>query len=439
MVMFGAPRGRLSTKVIFATLGLVACRPGPGPTPGPEPGPPGPGTGPSGGPVGACDVRYTAADYAASPRRSDGVDPGLSSGPRPTFVASTSTASGPVTYAVAGRENGGTELHRGLLLNFDESGTLRFGHSFSHCAQDEVESVAVFDDGSLAASTTYVTGETIRTDLIKVSASGEVVWRHLLAEDSCRRASCFTNVHSEIEIDHKDESVVAAVQGTTDDLVMVRVAADGRELRRRVLTPEATEIPGQTLASLAIYEEPRTTAYSEVLVGLRQQAMLLTATFDKRWVQPVSGAGHVEVAMCDRERFTFLAVGFEFMSNEHVVSGYSKAGSRLFGWRVAGDPSAGTPAYGVARGDLFNLGCHEQKVPELVMRKSDGASENNRDIVGLMLLHDGTIHRIFDARLPEGAAIAGSAGVGLGADALLARQDGKFRMIPFAAVGWTPR
>lgn len=383
-------------------------------------------------------MRYTAAEYAASPRRSAGVDPGHSSGLRATFVASPSSVS-PVTFAAAGRENGGSELHRGLLLNFDEAGGVRFGYSFSHCEQDEVESVAVFADGSLAASTTYLAEGTLRTDLIKVSTSGEVVWRHLLAQDSCSVPACFSNVHSEIEIDHHDESVVAAVQGSTDDLVMVRVLADGRELERRTLTPEETGIPGQALASLALFEGLRTARHSEVLVGFRQEALLLSSSFHPRWVQPVRGGAQVEVAMCEPERFTFVTVGHEFMSGEHVVSAFSKAGSKLFGFRFAGDPVTGSPAYGVARGDVFNLGCHEQNVPELVMRKSDGSSESNRDVVGLMLLHDGTVHQVYDAELPEDAAILGFAGVGLGADAILVRQEEKFRMIPFTSVGWRRR
>jgi hypothetical protein len=126
------------------------------------------------------------------------------------------------------------------------------------------------------------------------------------------------------------------------------------------------------------------------------------------------------------------------MSNEHVIASYSKAGTPVFSWRVAGD-GASHPAYGVIRGSVFNLGCNEQQTPELVMHRSDGGREFHREIVGLMLLNDGVIHGIFDASFAEPAQFAGHAGVGLSRNALLLNEEGKFKMVAGGRVGWTRR
>ena len=416
--------------------GASACGPRPPAGPGthmPDPS----GSGPDGGRDGTCDAVYAdAAAYAESPLSSRGVNPGFSLGDRARFVSGR--ASDPrFTYAAAGREVGGTPLqNHGLVMNFDQNGALRWARRLSHCEQDEAESVAVFPDGALAVTNSYRLGDRGRTDLLKLSPTGDVLWRHTLRDSSC--AACLA--HSEVEIDRHDQTVVAAVHQQGGPIVLIRVASTGSELRRRELG--ATALGGHEpfgIADLAVYDGSPEGPPSPIVLGLRNRAVLLDAALGVTRVIDVPGAAMVEVALCKRDRVTVASVGAEWMSGEHIVTEYSKDGtSSTFSLRVAGGGPS-DPVYGVLRGDRYNLDCHEQRVPELVMLRAESGTEFNDQAVGLMLGSDGAPIFIYDARLPAGATLAGNAGVGLSGNALLLWQDGKFRAQTSAATGWTQR
>jgi len=133
--------------------------------------------------AGACDASFpTEASYTASTGLSGGPHPLGRERDRPVFLSDGST------LPARGLTVGGHDGAHGLLLRYDEARSFRWGRSLSHCTRDEVESMATFNDGTLAVITAYYTGTRQEIALSAYSAAGSLLWQRVLtgSANSCR-------------------------------------------------------------------------------------------------------------------------------------------------------------------------------------------------------------------------------------------------------------
>ena len=400
--------------LLLPTVGIVAllaCEPIPAEDPDP----------------GSCDADLpTLADYEAAEGTSRGTRPPGHSNERPSFSTARSLDDAPYTAVVGGRHG-----QQGLLLSFDAGGAYQWGRLLGHCEYDEIESVAQFADGAIAATTSFRADGEMHTELLGFLPTGETAWRVPL----CTSSAAFDEHHAAVEIDHSDEAAVVAATCGGSTLHLRRVDASGATVVSRDLT--AADLPGvdlPTLTDLAVDRFPGSAA-SDILLGFRATAVSLDAAFGVAWTfptDPMSG-GSVEVEACGSYAYA-AATGEEFLSGEHVLYQLDRGGAARWSHRMEDDDWGGPQ--GVLRGDRFNLRCNEQDLAEIVMFASRGGTEYPREIVGATFLTDGALFQTVEGTRPDGVFHRGTAGVGASAPALLVLEGGRFSVQGEERFGW---
>jgi hypothetical protein len=392
--------------------------------------------------AGACDTSYGSdAAYRASPHTSRGAFG--TNGDRPVFVADKST------LADRGLMIGGREGARGLLLRYNANRTFAWGKSLSRCYGDTVGSIAIFNDGTLAVTTSYYTGTHQESALSAFSRTGRLLWQRVVES---RPNACTTcpgpSLHAIVATDASDDTAVVAVSDGYEGIVrLARIDRYGNEIQRRTYTNAELQLgPSGGPADIATYRNAGTP--SDVLLGFPEGAVLLDAGLGLRWGRPLSdmlGAypySGVEVEICTPQDLYIATTGVEYFNGQDVISSYDTAGNVRWRVDIREARSYGTaPAYteplGLLRPRRFALRCNEQDLPELTfIRTADGRSFE-RDIRGLTLLHSGAVHRKYQGVFPTTGSFAGATGIDESILDFLSLQSGKFSLLSRSTLGWT--
>jgi hypothetical protein len=390
--------------------------------------------------AGACDASYTTdAAYRASPHSSRGAVGMIDD--RPVFVADRSTLAG------RGLMVGGREGARGLLLRYNENRTFAWGKSLSHCYGDTVGSIAIFNDGTLAVTTSYYTGTQQVSALSAFSRTGRLLWERAVQSKPNVCTTCTTPTsHAIVATDRSDDTAVVAVSdGFDGNLQLTRIDRYGNEVQRRTFTQVQLGFSSGP-ADIATYRNAGIP--SDVLLGFPQGAVLLDASFNLRWVRPITdmpGGDYpysgVEVEICTPQDLYIATTGVEYFIAQDVISKYDRAGTSH--WRIDvgearsyGSAPAYTEPTGVFRPSRFALRCNEQDLPDLTFIRAADGRTFERDIRGLTLLHTGAIHRKYLGAFPTTGTFDGATGIDESILDFLSLQSSKFTLIPRSTLGW---
>jgi hypothetical protein len=396
--------------------------------------------------AGACDAAFeTEALYLASPERSGGPLPRGRHGERPVFVSDKST------LALRGSTVGGFHGLKGLLLRYRADRSFVWAKTPSHCVRDSVQSIATFNDGTLAVTSSYYTGSRQESILSGYSQAGTLLWqRALLGSASSCSATCSLSQHAVVAVDPSDDTAVtASSDGYGSAVVLARFDRFGNELAHRSYTSSTLEL---NLAGgpydIATYRFA-TGARSEVLLGFPLGALLLGPSLDVRWVRPLAAStpgefaySDVEVEICSRSNLYIATTGVEYFSGQDVVRNFDAAGVERWAIELrTGATYGAAPAYtgplGLLRPDRFALSCNEQDLPSLAFFRTEAGSEFPREVRAVTLLNDGRVTRRYRGLFPAGRAFAGASGIDASVFDFLALTAGKFSLQPASALGYT--
>lgn len=400
---------------------------------------------------GACNASYaTEAAYLASPYRSYGARPGGSHG-RAAFVSDRSTLAARGHY-VGGRELGTPNGPRGLLLKYHADRRFAWGRALSHCAPANLDSLGLFNDGSVAVTSSYYTGTRSESAISAYSPGGALLWTKpvLGSANTCR--TCSVTRHAVVAVDPSDDTaVVAASDGYGGPVELVRFDRHGNELARKSFS--AAEIQLTNLGGpfdIATYRFASRTR-SDVFLGFPAGVVLLDSNFTRRFSRSLDaftlpgGSGYpeadIEVEICTPNDLYVATTGIEYFSNQDFVRKLDRSGIERWAIRVRTGSSFAAPPYtgpqGLLRSERFALRCTEQDLPALAFIPGDDRGEFPREIRAVELTHAGATHRRYRGTFASSDWFSGASGIAPGAYDFLAQSGNKFRLRARSTIGWT--
>lgn len=396
----------------------------------------------------ACDMDYrTLQQYNASASRSNGPRPHGLARDRPIFISDRSQVQ-PWGLTV-----GGIHGTHGLLLRYGAAQNFVWGKSLSHCIKDSVDSVASFNDGTIAAAVTFVADGKEQTELVAFSTSGELLWRRVLVTSptycTSNTPGCYLSSNAAVAVDSNNDSAIVAVRRIDGPLDLIRIDRHGNEIGRRRHTQAELGLDGGP-ADIATPRAPG--SHKEFLVSFINGFAMFDEALGLRWKR-VIGDGtffpsypyqSVEVEMCTSEDIYIATTGVEYFHGQDVVSRYDRSGRELWAINIRTATARGAaPRYtgptGLLRQHLFGLRCNEQDLPEVVFTAGDDSHELPREVRAVTFRHDGSVANQFRGTHPAGGVIGGASGISASRLYFLSLNSNmKFTILSGEALGWGP-
>jgi hypothetical protein len=396
--------------------------------------------------AGACDRSYSSeAAYLASPELSSGSRPYGRHAPRPAFVADKAN------LATRGMYVGGREGSRALLLRYDTNRRFSWGRALSHCGRDNLDFLALFDDGTVAATTTYTVGEQAHSALSAYSPAGALLWHRVVASSpNCN--GCTPVRNAVVAVDPGDDTVaVATSNGLEGPVLLVRYDRYGNELHRRSHTFASLPIAANGGPFDISIHRFATTARSNVLLGFANGFALLNGGFGLQWSRDQAALpfnpypySDFEVEICTPDDLYVASIGHQhrFDAQDNVYD-FDASGRLRWGVNLErGESFGAAPAYegpqGTLRGDRFALRCNEQDLPEVTFIRSALGGDLPREVRGAAFHHDGSVQAAYIGMLGAGESFAGAVGVAIGGYDFLSLSSNEFRVRSRSAISWAP-